>query len=76
MNATAAETGDTKSRTKYDKLIAATQSISPVPTIVVHPRDETSLHGAGDSAGAGIIQPILVGPAAKIRDTRGHALND
>jgi phosphate acetyltransferase len=33
---------------------------------VVHPCDETSLRGATEAADAGIIQPILVGPAAKI----------
>jgi phosphate acetyltransferase len=68
MSEAAAETG-TKSPTKYDKLIAATKAIPPVPTIVVHPCDETSLRGAIDSAQAGIIQPILVGPASRIRDT-------
>lgn len=68
MNATTAETG-TKSPTKYDKLIAAAKAIPPVPTIVVHPCDETSLRGAIDSAQAGIIRPILVGPASRIKDT-------
>jgi phosphate acetyltransferase len=38
----------------------------PVSTIVVHPCDETSLRGAVEAAEAGIIVPILVGPAAKI----------
>jgi hypothetical protein len=33
---------------------------------VVHPCDETSLRGAVDAAEAGIIKPVLVGPAAKI----------
>jgi phosphate acetyltransferase len=54
---------------KYDRLIAAAKAVPPVPTIVVHPCDETSLRGAVDSAQAGIIQPILVGPETKIRDT-------
>ncbi len=40
-----------------------------VPTIVVHPCDESSLRGAVEAAEAGIIKPILVGPAAKIRET-------
>src|SRR5208337_1879443 len=35
-------------------------------TVIVHPCDETSLRGAVDAAEAGIIKPILVGPAAKI----------
>ena len=33
---------------------------------MVHPCDETSLRGAIEAAEAGIIKPILVGPAAKI----------
>jgi phosphate acetyltransferase len=51
---------------KYDRLIALAKQMPPVSTIVVHPCDETSLRGAVDAAEAGIIIPILVGPAAKI----------
>jgi phosphate acetyltransferase len=51
---------------KYDRLIAAAKAVPTVTTIVVHPCDETSLRGAVDAAEAGIIKPILVGPAAKI----------
>jgi phosphate acetyltransferase len=40
-----------------------------VSTIVVHPCDETSLRGAVESAEAGIIRPVLVGPETKIRNT-------
>ncbi|WP_249144038.1 phosphate acetyltransferase [Bradyrhizobium lablabi] len=55
--------------TKYDRLIAAAKAVSAVPTVVVHPCDETSLRGAIDSAAAGIIKPLLVGPEAKIKAT-------
>ena len=41
----------------------------PATTIVAYPCDETSLRGAVDSASAGIIRPVLVGPERKIRDT-------
>ena len=61
----------TQSPSKYDRLIAAAKEIPPAPTVVVHPCDETSLRGAVDSASAGIIRPLLVGPARKIRDTAG-----
>ena len=61
-----AESRQTQSPSKYDRLIAAAQGVPPVPTIVVHPCDETSLRGAIEAAEAGIIKPILVGPAAKI----------
>lgn len=58
----------TQSPSKYDRLIAAAKAVPPVPTVVVHPCDETSLRGAVESAEAGIIRPILVGPASKIGD--------
>jgi phosphate acetyltransferase len=54
---------------KYERLIAAAQAVPAVSTIVVHPCDESSLRGAVEAAEAGIIKPILVGPAAKIKDT-------
>lgn len=69
MNAMPADSGKLHPVSKYDRLIAAAQAIPPTPTIVVHPCDETSLRGVVDSAAAGIIRPILVGPAGKIRDT-------
>jgi phosphate acetyltransferase len=51
---------------KYDRLIARAKEGPPASTIVVHPCDETSLRGAIEAAQAGIIVPILVGPAARI----------
>ena len=65
----AADTRKTQSPSKYDRLIAAAKTVPPAPTIVVHPCDETSLRGAVDSASAGIIRPVLVGPSERIRDT-------
>ena len=61
-----ADKAQTQSPSKYDRLIAAAKAVPPVPTVVVHPCDETSLRGAADSAAAGIIRPILVGPERKI----------
>jgi phosphate acetyltransferase len=37
-----------------------------VPTVVVHPCDETSLRGAVEAANARLIQPVLVGPRPRI----------
>jgi len=65
------DTSRTQSPSKYDRLIASAKAVLPVPTIVVHPCDETSLRGVVDSAAAGIIRPVLVGPEKKIRDTAG-----
>jgi phosphate acetyltransferase len=65
-----------QSPSKYDRLIAAARAVPPAPTIVVHPCDETSLRGAVESAQAGIIRPILVGPEKKIRETAArHGLD-
>jgi phosphotransacetylase len=39
-----------------------------VPTAVAHPCEETALAGAVEAGDQGLIQPILVGPAARIRE--------
>jgi phosphate acetyltransferase len=64
-----ADSSQSRAPSKYDRLIAAAKALPRTPTIVVHPCDETSLRGAVESARAGIIRPILVGPERKIRDT-------
>jgi phosphate acetyltransferase len=51
---------------KYEQLIARAKQAPASSTIVVHPCDETSLRGPVEAAEAGIITPVLVGPAAKI----------
>lgn len=51
---------------KYEQLIARCQTLTPVPTAVAHPCDESSLRGAVEAAELGILQPILVGPRARI----------
>ncbi|EHR03184.1 phosphate acetyltransferase [Bradyrhizobium sp. WSM471] len=71
-----ADATQTQPASKYDRLIAAARAVPPTPTVVVHPCDETSLRGAVESAQAGIIRPILVGPDKKIRDTAArHGLD-
>jgi phosphate acetyltransferase len=56
---------------KYERLIARAKQVPPATTVVAHPCDETSLRGPIEAAEAGIIVPILVGPAAKIRAVAG-----
>ncbi len=51
---------------KYERLIARCKALTPVPTAVAHPCDESSLRSAVEAAELGILQPILVGPRAKI----------
>ncbi len=57
---------DTQTHAKYEQLIERTRVLPAAPTVVVHPCDETSLLGAVEAAGLGIIVPILVGPRRKI----------
>ncbi len=62
--------------TKYERLVAQAKKVAAAPTLVVHPCDETSLRGATEAAEAGIIIPVLVGPAAKIAGlARDHDLD-
>jgi len=58
---------------KYERLIARCKTLPPTPTAVVHPCDESSLRGAVDAARAGLIIPVLVGPAARIREVAAKA---
>ncbi len=52
---------------KYDRLLAAAKELPPLRTAVVHPCDEPSLAGAVKAAVIGLIAPVLVGPAGRIR---------
>jgi phosphate acetyltransferase len=61
---------------KYERLIARAKQVPAATTVVVHPCEETALRGPIEAAEAGIIKPILVGPAAKIADVaREHGLD-
>lgn len=51
-----------------DRLIDACAGLDPLPTAVVVPDEENSLGGALLAARRGLIRPILIGPAAGIRD--------
>jgi phosphate acetyltransferase len=57
---------------KYERLIARCKALTPVPTAVAHPCDESSLKGAVEAAELGILQPILVGPRARIEAVAGQ----
>jgi len=58
---------------KYEQLLATCRGLEPVPTAVAHPCEATALEGAIDAGQQGLITPILVGPAAKIRDVAARA---
>ena len=67
MNVVPIEGAETQPQSKYDRLMAAAKQVPAAVTLVVHPCDESSLRGVCEAAAAGIIKPVLVGPAAKIR---------
>jgi phosphate acetyltransferase len=66
MNVQAVDVGDVHP-SKYDRLIAMAKAIPAAATLVVHPCDESSLRGVVEATNAGLIEPTLVGPAAKIK---------
>jgi phosphate acetyltransferase/phosphate butyryltransferase len=51
----------------YRHLINMTRGLAPIRTAVVHPVDGVSLLGAIRAAEQGLIEPVLIGPAARIR---------
>ena len=53
---------------KYQRLIDAAAAAGTIPTAVAHPCDEVSLKGAVEAARLRLIEPILVGPQARIRE--------
>ena len=58
---------------KYQRLLEYCKSLPPTPTAVAHPCDRSSLEGAVDAAQAGLIEPILVGPRARIEQVAREA---
>jgi phosphate acetyltransferase len=61
---------------KYQRLIDYCKALPPLPTAVVHPCDQSSLEGALEAAQLGLIAPILVGPAERIKAVaRDHGMS-
>ena len=52
---------------RYRHLLSVSAGLQPVPMAVAHPCDKESLGGPVQAAQAGLIDPILVGPEARIR---------
>jgi phosphotransacetylase len=61
---------------KYERLLERCRSLAAVPTAVVHPCEESALAGAIEAGSEGLIAPILVGPAARIREVAKKARLD
>jgi phosphotransacetylase len=56
---------------KYEALLARCRPLGPVSTAVAHPCEATALAAAVEAAALGLIVPILVGPADRIREIAG-----
>jgi phosphate acetyltransferase len=61
---------------KFERLVQAAHHYPPLPTAVAHPCNDVSLEAAVEAARLGLILPILVGPAARIRDAAAQARID
>lgn len=53
---------------QHDALLHKCDALAPTPTAVVFPCNESSLRGAVEAAEAGLIDPVLVGPATLIKE--------
>ena len=53
---------------KYEQLLERCRALEPVATAVAHPCEASALEGAIEAGAKGLIRPILVGPADKLRD--------
>lgn len=58
---------------RYRALLAAAREAPRIRTAVVHPVDTISLLGAVEAAREGLIEPVLVGPEARIRRAAAEA---
>src|SRR3954469_12362838 len=52
---------------KYERLVEVARRLPPTKTAIAHPCDKASLEGAVEASRLGLIAPILVGPADRIR---------
>ena len=58
---------------KYEQLLLRCAALEPIPTAVAHPCEASALAGAVEAGEKKLITPILVGPAAKIREVAKEA---
>ena len=52
---------------RFRQLLALVKGRPALPTAIAHPCDESAIAAVVEAADAGLIEPILVGPAAKIK---------
>ena len=58
---------------KYERLIKAAQAEATIKVAVAHPCDDVSIGSAVEAWRLHLIEPILVGPEARIRDVASRA---
>ena len=58
---------------KYEQLLERCRNLEAIPTAVAHPCEASALAGAMEAAAEGLIRPILVGPAERIKDVASKA---
>ncbi|HEY6546960.1 MAG TPA: bifunctional enoyl-CoA hydratase/phosphate acetyltransferase [Vicinamibacteria bacterium] len=51
---------------KYERLLVRCKSLAAIPTAVAYPCEKSALEGAIEAGQKGLIEPLLVGPAATI----------
>lgn len=59
--------GKSRSGTQLQRLMLMAETRPPLRTAVVHPVDALSLIGAVEAGRRGLIEPILIGPMARVR---------
>lgn len=67
------DSGSLARHEKYEFLIASARRLPRMTTAVVHPCDTVSLESAVEAAKLGLIDPVLVGPAERIRQVAAGA---
>ena len=58
---------------KYEQLLERCRGLEAIPTAVAHPCEASALAGAVEAADEGLIRPILVGPAERIKEVADQA---
>jgi phosphate acetyltransferase len=58
-----------QAHSKYEALLERCRELAPAPAAVAYPCDQVSLAAAVEAAGAGLVEPVLVGPPDRIAAT-------
>jgi phosphate acetyltransferase len=61
---------------KFRRLVERVQALPPATTAIAHPCDAVSLESAIEAARLRLVEPILVGPEARIRDVAARSSLD